>query len=95
MDINQFFVWLGGGGCIMAASFVLERITWYTSKSSQAKMWIFFGVASAIGVAAWAVATFVSAAVLAALAPVFLIVAGVFAYVFLGNTFHQSDKLTK
>ena len=94
MDITIFQVltWLGGAGCVIAASWILERIPKYNALAPNVKMWIFFGVASVLGIGAYSIATYVPAQVLEQLAPFFGIVAAVFSYIFLGATFHKADK---
>ena len=95
MAVKDFLVWLAGGGCIFAASWILERFPKYVALSSQVKEWIFFGVAAVLGATAYAVSVYVPIEVLVALAPFFGIIAAVFSYVFLGKTFHNTDKAAK
>jgi hypothetical protein len=92
MGIKDFIAWLAGGGFIMAASFILERIAWYQALTADKKEWVFLGSAAVIGCGAVALATYVPAAVLTALAPYFGVVFAVFSYVFLGKAFHNTTK---
>ena len=94
MGIKEFIIWLGGGGFIMATSFILERIPWYQKLSAQIRDWVFFGAAGVIGCAAVAIATYVPVDVLNGLAPFFGVIFAVFSYVFLGKVFHRNDKLS-
>jgi len=92
ITINTFLVWLGGGGCVIAASWILERWEKYKELASNTKMLIFFGLASALGIGSYLVGAYVPQETIAAIAPYFLIVASVFSYVFLGTAFHRVDK---
>lgn len=92
MEISTFLVWLGGGGCVIAASWLLERWEKYQELASNLKMWIFFGLASVLGIGAYAVGIYVPQETLQAIAPYFLILASIFSYVFLGTAFHRVDK---
>lgn len=95
MDITQLLVWLVGGGCIIAASWILERIPQYTALNSQLKMWIFFGVSATLGIVAYVIGAFVPVEVIQGMSPYFAIIASVFSYVFLGTAFHRVDKQIK
>jgi len=92
ITINTFLVWLAGGGCVIAASWILERWEKYKELASNTKMLIFFGVASALGIGSYLVGAYVPQETIAAIAPYFLIVTSVFSYVFLGTAFHRVDK---
>ena len=96
MDFAMFLQYLiSGGGSILAASFILERFPKYKELSSaELKDWIFFGVASFIGVGAYLLVTFAPDFMTTA-QPYFIILSGVFGFVFLGKKFHAEDKLPK
>lgn len=91
LDLFQLLSYLVGGGSVLAASWVLERVAWYQALGSKVKEWVFFGVASAIAIVAYLLPIH-APDLLVALQPFFIIVAGVFSYVFLGKTFHKTDK---
>jgi hypothetical protein len=93
MTITQFLVWVAGGGATIMASWVLERIAWYQGLASDLKRWIFFGVASVFGFAAYFIGAFVPVEVLNQIAPFFLILSSAFSYVFLGSAFHEVDRI--
>jgi len=95
LDINQFLVWISGGGAVVASSWILERLPWYQGLASELKRWIFFGVAAVLGVGAYLVGAFVPVEVLQQLAPYFLVLASAFSYVFLGTAFHRVDKIDR
>ncbi len=95
MNISQFLVWLGGAGCVIAASWILERFPKYQELGAVAKQWIFFAVAAVLGIGAYVVATYVPVNVLEAIAPYFTIIAAVFSYQFLGTAFHKVDRLDR
>jgi drug/metabolite transporter (DMT)-like permease len=91
MTITDFLTWLMGGGCLLAASWLLERFPAYTNLPSNIKEWIFFGVAVVLGGLSFVVSTYVPAGTIEAIAPYFGIVASVFSYIFLGKSFHRVD----
>ena len=93
MTINDFLAWLlGSGGSVMAASWILERITWFQDKSAEFKEWFFFFLASAIALGAYAAVTYVPAETMQMLAPYFSVVSGIFISVVVGKAFHKLDK---
>ena len=93
MGINELLQWLvGSGGTVIAASWILERIAWFQTKSAQFKEWFFFGVVSALWAASYAVVTYVPQTVLAAIQPWFLGISGLFVVVVVGKLFHKADK---
>ena len=93
IDINSFLQWLiGGGGSIMAVSWILERMAWFQALGSDQKDYVLFTFAAALGCGALAVVTYVPAAILDAVAPFFLIVASIFVLVFIAKTFHMADR---
>lgn len=96
MSLNDFLtLLLTAGGAATVASWVLERMKWYRNiEDPENKRWVFFGVCVVLAIGAFCVITFVPAAVLLAIAPYFAILASVFTSVFLGTSFHNTDKLT-
>lgn len=89
MSINEFFIWLGGGGCIIAASWLLGRFDWYIKLAENIKQLVFFGVALLFGGGAYAVTQYVPESTLMAIAPYFLIASMVFSYVFLNKLYNR------
>jgi hypothetical protein len=96
MSLNDFLTLLvTAGGAAAVASWVLERMKWYKAiVDPENKRWVFFGVCVAMSVGAFCVIKFVPGETLLAIAPYFAIVASVFASVFLGTSFHNTDKLS-
>jgi hypothetical protein len=93
MGIEEFLSWLlASGGSVMVVSWIVERIPKFQELASDVKEYLFFGLAALISCGAYAVTTYVSATVLAALAPWFMIVSGVFITVIVGKMFHKMDK---
>lgn len=93
LDIGAFLQWLiGGGGSILAVSWLLERMAWFQALSSNAKDNTIFGASVVVGGGALAVVNYVPANILSAIAPYFLVVASTFATVFIAKTFHRADK---
>lgn len=91
MTLEQFLVWLIGGGAIIAFSWIMEQIDWFQTLSPKAKRWLMFAGSAAIGLGALAVVTYVPPEVLAQLSPWFTIVAAVFVSVFLNQAAHKYD----
>lgn len=92
MDLMNGLVWLMGGGCIMAASWLLERFGWYQALASKIKELVFFLVSLVLGIGAYLVTVYVPATSIEAMTPYFAIIAMVFSYVFLGKGFHLVDR---
>ena len=93
LTLDAFLKWLiGGGGSIIAVSWIFERMRWFQALTSQAKQYTIFGAAVVVGCGALAVITYAPAATLSAIAPYFLIIASIFTTVFIAETFHKADK---
>lgn len=92
MTLDEFLVWLGAGGSIIAVSWLFEKLNWFTNLSSMAKRWIMFGMCVVIAGGAFAIQQFVPIEVLAQLAPWFKIISGVFGTLFVSETFHRVNK---
>jgi hypothetical protein len=96
MNINDFLVWLTGGGFIIAAAWILGKIPGYVTLADSIKQWIFFAVAIVFGCGAYAVTQYVAAVTLASFAPYFAIIAIAFGAIFLNKAYaklvaiHQS-----
>lgn len=94
LDLTKVLTYLVGGGSVLATSWILERVAWYQALDSRWKEWVFFGVASIIAVTSYLLPIY-APDLLESLKPFFVIVAGVFSYVFLGKKFHETDKELK
>lgn len=92
MDLTQFLVWLTGGGSIVAVSWLFENWAWFQAQTAQLKQMLTFGASAVLSLGAWAVTTYVSASVLAQIAPVFMILSTLFASIFVGQLFHSFAK---
>jgi hypothetical protein len=92
MNLNDFLVWLTGGGAIIAISWLFERWAWFQAQTANLKQMLVFGSSAALSIGAWAVVTYVPADVLSQIAPVFAILAATFVSVFLGQMFHAIVK---
>lgn len=93
MDLTAFLQWLiGGGGSIIAVSWLFERMKWFQALSPDGKDYTIFGAAVVVGCTALAVVTYVSPVILAAIAPYFLIIASTFVMVFIAKAFHRFDR---
>jgi putative flippase GtrA len=94
MDFIEFLKWVGtSAGASVVSSFILERIAWFQSLASESKKWIFFGICSVLSVGAYCVLTYVPVEILSAVAPFFGLIASVFVSVFVGEKYHETDKL--
>jgi hypothetical protein len=94
LDVNSFLQWLiGGGGSIMAVSWILERTKWFQALNSDQKDYTIFGLSAVVGCGALAIVTYVPAYILAEIAPYFLILASIFTTVFIVKVFHSTDKV--
>ena len=92
MELNEFFIWLGAGGGIIATSWILEQFTWFQAVSSKARKWIMFGVCVLISGGAFAIQSYVPIEVINAIAPWFKIIAGIFGALFISEGFHKVNK---
>jgi hypothetical protein len=91
--LDAFLQWLiSGGGSILAVSWLFERMKWFQNLASESKDYVIFAVSAVVGCGALALVTYVPAAVMAAIAPYFLILASVFVTVFIAKAFHKADK---
>lgn len=87
MNISDFLVWLTGGGCLIAASWILSQFDWYLKLIDKARQWIFFGLAVVFGCGSYAVVAYVPPATLTSIAPYFLIVSFVFIAIFINKAY--------
>jgi hypothetical protein len=93
MTINEFLQWLfASGGAIMAASWIMERIPKFHDLVAEVKEMILFASSSVISVSAYLIFTYVSPEILAAIAPYFTIIGGLFVTIIIGKIFHKIDK---
>jgi hypothetical protein len=94
MELKEFLVWLAsGGGGIIAASWLLERWTWFQAKASEIKELILWGCATILSIGGYALASYLPEATIDAIAPYFFIVSSVFLTVVIGKLFHRVDKI--
>jgi hypothetical protein len=94
-NINDFLVWLMGGGSIAAANWVLGQFSWYVALADKVKSWIFFAMAVLFGGGAYAVSQYVPSTTLTALQPYFLIVVFAFTYVFINHFTTKINDIQK
>ena len=92
MNLNDFLIWLGTGGSIMAVSFILERIDAFQKLESKAKEIVMFIASGLLATGATAFLQFVPAETVSLIAPYFSSLAAVFGILFLAKTFHKVDK---
>lgn len=95
MNLQDFLVWLSTGGALIAASWLLGQIPGYDALSEKLRQWIFFGLSLVFAGGAVAINTYVSADVLAKIAPWFLIVAFVFSAIFIQKAYMKLVEVAK
>lgn len=95
MDVTQALQWIvNSGGGIAIVSWIAERLPWFQSQTSQAKEYIFLGASVFISIVAYLVLTYVPAEILNQISPIFTILYGTFATLYLGKAAHLLDKKT-
>ena len=94
MSLNDFLVYLVGGGAIVVVSWLLEQFQWFKNLAAKSKQLVFFSCSLVVALAAYAVQTYVPALVLAQLAPYFTIIAATFVAIYLGSSFHANTKIS-
>jgi hypothetical protein len=94
-NLVSFLGWLAGGaGAMVAVAFLAERIPWFQKKSSQTKGLIILGASLVVGLGSYAVVTFVTPAVLAAIQPFFQVAAIIVVGWLASQWGHSFDPLT-
>jgi len=91
MTLEQFLVWLIGGGSVIALFWLAEQSTWFQGLSVVMKRLVMFGGSAILGLGALAVVTYVPPEVLEQLSPWFSIIAATFVSVFLNQAAHKFD----
>ena len=94
MSLSDFLVYLGGVGAIAAISWLFEYFGWFQNAEPQKKQLIFFVACVVVAIGAQLAIAFVPPQVLESAAPYFSTVAVIFAYLFLGEQFHQTTKVS-
>ena len=95
MNLQDFLVWLSTGGALIAASWLLGQIPGYDTLTEKVRQWIFFGLSLIFAGGAVAITTYVSADMLAKIAPWFLIVAFVFSSIFIQKAYTKLANVVK
>lgn len=96
MTITEFLTWLAlSGGSAAAVSWIAEQIPQFQQLTVAAKKWIMFIASALVSVGAYAALTYVPVDILAAIAPYFAIVAGLFVTFFLNQVAHLVDPNKK
>jgi len=93
--MSEFLLWLVGGGCVVATSWILEQVTWFQNLEPQKKRYLQFGVSALIGLGALAVTQYVPKETLNLLEPYFAVLSSVFGMIFLNQTAHALDPNRK
>lgn len=95
MNLTNALTFLVSGGSIAVVSWIADQIPAFVSLASKVKMWLFFVISALLSVGSYAVLHYVPTAILAELAPYFIIVAGIFTTIFVGNSVHAVTTLNK
>lgn len=93
--MSEFLLWLVGGGCVVATSWILEQVNWFQNLNSQKKRYVQFGVSAFIGLLALAIVQFVPKETLNMLEPYFSVISSVFGMIFLNQVAHTLDPNRK
>jgi len=92
MTLNDFLTFAAGVGAVAIVSWLWEYFGWFANVEPKQKQLIFFGFCAVIALGTYAIKMFVPGEVLAMIEPFFVILASIFAYLFLGNSFHAVTK---
>jgi drug/metabolite transporter (DMT)-like permease len=96
MTLNEFLMWIANsGGGIMVVSWLFEFWPWYQAQAPDRKKSLFFLASVLLTVAGYLALTYISADVIAMIAPYFAIVYSIFGSIFLGEGFHKFTKANK
>lgn len=89
ITLVQFLTWLTVGGCVIAASWIMDKVSWFQKLKANVKLWVQVGISSALGIGALLVLNYVPLETLELIQPYWSVLATVFAMVFLNQTFHK------
>ena len=93
MDFSNWLVYMTAAGGIVTMSWITEQIPAFGVLSPALKRFIHWTGATILALAAWAIVKFVPAETLETIEPVFRIIAGNFAAIFLSQTFHSASVM--
>lgn len=91
MTLSAFLVWLVAGGCVIAASWILEQFDGFQAQTPKIKRWIQFGLSAVIGLTALAIQVWVPPAVLEQIAPFFAVLCAAWVSIFVNQMAHLVD----
>ena len=94
MSLSEILPWLIAGGSVTALAWLLEAVPAWANWVSPWKRPAFYLLSAMFAVGAWALQTYAPETI-AALEPVFTILAGIFATVFLGQVAHKFSPTRK
>ena len=93
MTIDQLLAWLvNSGGSIVVVSWLAERFPWYQAQEAGKKETYFFLACLGVSMISYLALTYLPPSFITAISPYFTILYGTFGALFLGNTFHKTDK---
>lgn len=92
-SLDQFLTWLyAGGGSIAVISWIMERVKWFQSLTSEMRELVMFILSVVVGIGAFAIVQYAPKEFLDAIGPYFSIIASIFGVIFMGKFFHKVDK---
>ena len=95
MTIPQFFTWLlNSGGSTIVVSWILDQIPSFNNLTSNAKLYIYYGLTVLVSVLAYLGLTYVPVNIISQIQAYFLIVYGLFVTVILGKGYHALNLAT-
>lgn len=97
MELMEFLVWLSGVGSVVAISWIFEyfQFAWFEGLEPKKKQLVFLVISAIVGIGAKLILEFVPTETIATLAEYFSVLFAIFAYLFLGDTFHAKTKTDK
>lgn len=95
MDFKEVLVWLSGVGAVLAVSWTFDyfKFAWFENLQPKNKQLVFLGISAFIGVGAKLILNFVSPEIIEIISEYFVVVFAIFAYMFLGDQFHERTSL--
>jgi hypothetical protein len=92
MDFAMFLNWIVfGGGAVMCASWILDRVAWFNAQTPELKKVIAYVLSALLGIGAFVLVT-LAPDFIALAQPYFMVIASIFSSIFLSNVFHKYDK---
>lgn len=91
MNLNDFLVYLMGGGAVVLMSWVSEKSPWFQKQTTDVKWWIQMIGSVIVALTAWGIVTFLPKEILNEIAPAFAVVAGIVSMFITNQLAHKAD----